>query len=127
MSRFKPEDESNKPNVKEHPAETSSKNTPLHTFPGLVPESKTSPLPVNISPFMDVNLKVSVILGETKMSMGELLKLGSGSIIELNNATGDPIDILINDTLYAKGEVVVVDECFGVKIVEIVNPQKGNG
>lgn len=85
------------------------------------PKGGTS-LPV--APLMDVNLKISVILGETEMSLGDLLKLGEGSIIELNNSTGEPIQILVNNRLYAKGDIVVVEDVFGVRISEILDPQK---
>lgn len=77
-----------------------------------------------VAPLMDVHLKVSVILGETEMSLGDLLKLGEGSVIELNNSTGEPILILVNERPYAKGDIVVVEDVFGVRISEILDPQK---
>lgn len=70
---------------------------------------------------MDVPLKVTVELGRTKKSIKEILELGPGSIIELDKLAGEPVDILVNGKFVAKGEVVVIDENFGVRITEIVN------
>jgi flagellar motor switch protein FliN len=61
------------------------------------------PLPTNIAPFMDITLRVSVVLGETRMTLGDLLKLGAGSVVELDRAAGDPIDILVNERLVCSG------------------------
>jgi flagellar motor switch protein FliN/FliY len=82
------------------------------------------PLPTNIGPLMDITLRVSVVLGETRMTLGDLLKLGTGSVVELDRAAGDPIDILVNERLYARGELVAVGESFGVRIIEIVGGVK---
>ncbi len=81
--------------------------------------SYKGPANLRIAPFMEVGLNVSVVLGKTVMSLGELLKLGAGAVIELNRPMGEPIDILVNDRFFAKGEIVVVDESFGVRILEI--------
>lgn len=82
------------------------------------------PLPTNIAPLMDISLRVSVVLGETRMTLGDLLKLGAGSVVELDRAAGDPIDILVNERLYARGELVAVGDSFGVRIIEIVGSVK---
>lgn len=76
----------------------------------------------NLRLLLDVPLMVSVQLGNTKMKIKELLDLGIGSIVELDRLAGEPVDVLVNDKLIAKGEVVVIDENFGVKITEIVSP-----
>jgi flagellar motor switch protein FliN len=68
----------------------------------------------------DLQLEVTVELGRTSMTVAEVLGLGPGSIIELERIAGEPVDILVNDRLIARGEVVVVDENFGVRIVEVV-------
>ena len=70
---------------------------------------------------MDVPLSVTVELGKTRCYVKDLLNLASGSIVELDRLAGDPIDILVNGKLFAKGEVVVIDENFGVRIKEIMN------
>jgi flagellar motor switch protein FliN/FliY len=70
---------------------------------------------------LDVGLQVTVELGRARMKIGEILALRSGSVIELDRLAGEPADILINGTLIARGEVVVVDEKFGVRIIEVVS------
>lgn len=76
---------------------------------------------LNLNLIKDVPLKVSVELGRTKKTLKEILELGHGAIIELNKMAGEPVDILVNGKFIAKGEVVVVDENFGVRITEIIN------
>src|SRR5688500_12877034 len=71
---------------------------------------------------LDVPLELSVELGRTRMSIQELLSLGPGSVIELDKIAGEPLDILINDRLVARGEAVVVNDKFGVRITDIVSP-----
>ena len=66
-------------------------------------------------------LRVTVELGRTKRSVKEILELSSGSIIELDKLAGEPVDILVNNRLIAKGEVVVIDENFGVRITDILS------
>lgn len=78
----------------------------------------------NIDLIMDVNLRVSVQLGQSRMTIREILDLGPGFVIELDKLAGEPVDILVNDKPIARGEVVVVDENFGVRVVDIISPQK---
>ncbi|WP_130860008.1 flagellar motor switch phosphatase FliY [Gracilibacillus phocaeensis] len=86
-------------------------------------ESTPSPEQRNLDLLMDIPLKVTVELGRTKRSVREILELTSGSIIELDKLAGEPVDILVNQKLIAKGEVVVIDENFGVRVTEIVNKE----
>ena len=72
----------------------------------------------------DVPLRITVELGRTKMTLKQVLELSIGSLIELDKLTGEPVDILVNGKLIAKGEVVVIDENFGVRITEIVSPKE---
>lgn len=74
----------------------------------------------NIGLIMDVPLEVTVELGRTTKSIHEILDFAPGTIIELNRIAGEPIDILVNGKYVAKGEVVVIEESFGVRITEIV-------
>jgi flagellar motor switch protein FliN len=69
----------------------------------------------------DIPLELSVELGRTKMLIKDLLQLKEGSIIELKKLAGEPIEILVNDRLVARGEVVVINEKFGVRLTDIVN------
>jgi len=78
-------------------------------------------LPSNIDLIMDVQLQVTVELGRTRMQIKEILDLGPGSIVELDKLAGEPVDLLVNGKLIAKGEVVVIDESFGVRITDIVS------
>jgi len=73
---------------------------------------------------LDVPLDVSVELGRNRMTIQDLLALGPGSVIELDKVAGEPLDILINDRLVARGEAVVVNDKFGVRITDIVSPQE---
>ncbi len=80
--------------------------------------------PENIDLIMDVPLEVTVELGRTQKSISDILEFGPGKIIELNKIAGEPIDVLVNGKYVAKGEVVVIEESFGVRITEIVNNGK---
>ena len=79
-----------------------------------------TPQPENIDLIMDVPLEVTVELGRTNKSISEILEFKPGTIVELNKATGSPIDVLVNGKLVARGEVVVIDENFGIRIVDII-------
>lgn len=94
------------------------------TFPQLKPESGTQPLPRNLELLLDVKVNVSVELGRSRVSIKDLLSLGSGSIITLDKLAGEPVDILVNGKPIAKGEVVVIDESFGVRILDIIAPKE---
>jgi flagellar motor switch protein FliN/FliY len=72
----------------------------------------------------DVALQVSVELGRTRMTIGEVLALRTNSVIELDKLAGEPADIFVNGTCIARGEVVVVDEKFGVRVLEVVSKSK---
>ena len=76
----------------------------------------------NLDFILDIPLKVTVELGRSSVLIKELLLFGQGSIVELDKAAGDPLDIYVNGKLVAKGEVVVVNEKFGVRISEIISP-----
>jgi len=78
----------------------------------------------NIGLLMDVFMEMTVELGRTKKLIREILGIGEGTIIELDKLAGEPVDILVNHKLIAKGEVVVIDENFGVRVTEIVSPME---
>lgn len=75
----------------------------------------------NLDMLLDIPLKVTVELGRTKKSIKDILDLASGSIIELDKLAGEPVDILVNEKLVAEGEVVVIDENFGVRVTDIIS------
>ena len=78
----------------------------------------------NLDLILDIPLSVTVELGRSKMLINDLLQLGQGSVIELTKLVGDPLEVLVNDKLVARGEVVVVNEKFGVRLTDIVTQWK---
>lgn len=72
----------------------------------------------------DVTVQVRVEVGRTRMYVQDILRLGSGSVVELDRLTGDPLDIFVNDRLVARGEVLVINETFAIRITEVINPAK---
>lgn len=81
-------------------------------------------VPTNVQMLLDINLNVTIELGRTRLSIRKILELGPGSIIELDRLAGEPVDLLVNDKVVAKGEVVVVDEYFGIRIISLVSPEE---
>ena len=81
----------------------------------------------NIGLLMDVFMEMTVELGRTRKLVKDILGMGEGTIIELDKLAGEPVDILVNRKLIAKGEVVVIDENFGVRVTEIVSPMERMG
>lgn len=76
----------------------------------------------NLDLILDIPLRVTVELGRTKMVVSDLLNLGQGSVIELSKLAGEPMEVLVNDKLVARGEAVVVNEKFGVRLTDIISP-----
>lgn len=93
-------------------------------FPSLMPPRTNAQEAGNISLIMDVSMEMTVELGRTRKLVKEILGMGEGTIIELDKLAGEPVDILVNHKLIAKGEVVVIDENFGVRVTEIVSPME---
>ena len=85
-----------------------------------VPSYKTTSLDL----ILDIPLTVTVELGRSKMLINDLLQLGQGSVIELTKLAGEPLEVLVNQKLVARGEVVVVNEKFGVRLTDIVSPME---
>jgi flagellar motor switch protein FliN/FliY len=78
----------------------------------------------NLALILDIPLRVTVELGRTKMAVNELLNLGQGSVIELSKLAGEPMEVLVNDKLIARGEAVVVNEKFGVRLTDIISTKE---
>lgn len=76
----------------------------------------------NLNLILDIPLRVTVELGRTKMPVNELLNLTQGSVIELSKLAGEPMEVLVNDKLIARGEAVVVNEKFGVRLTDVISP-----
>jgi len=79
---------------------------------------------VDLSLLMDVPLQLTVELGRARMTIESLLKLSQGSVVELSQAIGEPLDILVNNKLMARGEAVVVKDKFAIRIVDVVSPER---
>ncbi len=99
---------------------------------GPAPEPKAATFPVadgkggaatakNLDFILDIPMQVSVQLGTTRMLIRELLQLGQGSVVELEKLAGEPMDVLVNNKLVARGEVVVVNEKFGIRLTDVVS------
>lgn len=80
--------------------------------------------PQNIEVLLDVPVKLSVELGSCKTSMRDVLQLGPGSVVQLDKMADAPVDVFVNSRLFARGEVVVVEDRFGIKITEILGATK---
>ncbi len=89
-----------------------------------VPQAEAGSESNNLDLILDIPLRVTVELGRSRMVVSELLNLGQGSVIELNKLAGEPMEILVNDKLVARGEAVVVNEKFGVRLTDIISPKE---
>lgn len=85
---------------------------------------KTAAAARDIDFLLDIPLVVTVELGRTRMLINDLLKLGQGSVIELEKLAGEPVEILVNNKLVARGDVVVVNEKFGIRLTDIISPME---
>ncbi len=110
---------------KEKENDLLSKSAKTATFKDLTEEAK-SPRPDQgkreLDFILDIPLDVSAELGRTRLLINELLQLGQGSVIELNKLAGEPLEIFVNGKLVARGEAVVINEKFGVRLTDIISP-----
>jgi flagellar motor switch protein FliN/FliY len=79
---------------------------------------------LNLDLIMDVRLTLTLEVGRTRISVRNLLALTQGSVVELDKLAGEPLDVLVNGTLVAHGEVVVVNDKFGIRLLDVVSPEK---
>ncbi len=77
---------------------------------------------INLNVIMDIPVDLSMEIGRTKISIRNLLQLNQGSIVELDRLAGEPLDVMVNGTLIAHGEVVVVNERFGIRLTDVISP-----
>ncbi|MBI5233051.1 MAG: flagellar motor switch protein FliN [Deltaproteobacteria bacterium] len=82
------------------------------------------PESVSINRILDIPVTISVEVGRTRMLINDLLQLGHGSVVELEKVAGEPMEIYVNDRLVARGEVVVINEKFGVRLTDIISPME---
>jgi flagellar motor switch protein FliN len=103
-------------------------NNPAVTETAATAATPSNGFQANIDMLMDVPLTVTIELGRTEMTLKQALELNQGSVIELSRLAGDPIDVFVNERLIARGEVVVVDDKFAVRITELFsNTNKNSG
>ena len=107
------------------PATNGASPQPVE-LPGFEPAPRAD-LPQGIDLLSDVNLNVKIELGRTRMLVEDVLKLSSGAIVELDKLAGDPVDIYVNDRPVARGEVLVLNDNFCVRVSEILSPTAGEG
>lgn len=81
-----------------------------------------SPSEVNLEVVLNVNVDLALEVGRTSISVRELLQLNQGSVVELDRLAGEPLDVLINGTLVARGEVVVVNDKYGIRLTDVISP-----
>jgi flagellar motor switch protein FliN len=93
--------------------------------PGALPKGATQTgKPLDLEFLLDIPLQVRVEVGRTKLLIQELLQLGKGSVIELSKLLGEPFEVMVNEKLVARGEVVVVNDRFGVRLTDIISPHE---
>jgi len=105
------------------PAASQPQVTPVNIFeqltPGMVPGGAG-----NLDMILDIPVNLTVELGRTKIAIRSLLQLAQGSVVELNGLAGEPMDVLVNGCLIAQGEVVVVNDKFGIRLTDIITPSE---
>jgi flagellar motor switch protein FliN/FliY len=105
-------------------AETSGGDPSAKETDGAALKSAGDGSPDNFEFILDIPLQVTVELGRTKMLVNELLKLGQGSVIELTKLAGESLEILVNQKAIARGEVVVVNDKYGIRLTEVISPME---
>ncbi len=105
------------------PAPSTAKSAGESVFKPL-DKSGSGSAPRDLEMIMDIPVKLTVELGRTRITIKQLLELAQGSVVELDGLAGEPMDILINGYLIAQGEVVVVDDKYGIRITEIITPSE---
>ncbi len=113
----------NEGSVEEELKAQTHNTTPTADFDEFKREKPVPGTNPNLDFLLDVPLEISVELGRSSLRIKELLQLGQGSVVELNKMAGEPADIYVNGKLLAKGEVVVINEKFGIKLSEIISPE----
>lgn len=88
------------------------------------PFEEAAQRPNNLDVVLDIPVRLSMEVGSTSLSIRKLLQLNKGSVLELARAAGEPLDVLVNGTLVAHGEVVVVNEKFGIRLTDVISPEQ---
>jgi flagellar motor switch protein FliN/FliY len=93
-------------------------------FPELTGESSGAVAPGRLDMILDIPVQLTVELGRTKIPIRNLLQLAQGSVVELDRLAGEPLDVLVNGCLIAQGEVVVVNDKFGIRLTDVISPDE---
>jgi len=102
------------------PAQAEAQTAEFGTLqPDSVPEAKSD---INMDVILDVPVTLSMEVGRTRVPIRNLLQLNQGSVVELERVAGEPLDVFVNGTLIAHGEVVVVNEKFGIRLTDVISP-----
>ncbi|MFV0371248.1 MAG: flagellar motor switch protein FliN [Azonexus sp.] len=109
--------------VSETPA-TAAEAQPAHIFPAFDSPSAGGGVLNELDMILDIPVQITVELGRTKITIKNLLQLAHGSVVELDAMAGEPMDVLVNGTLIAQGEVVVVNDKFGIRLTDIITPSE---
>ncbi len=102
-------------------AESVAQEVEQAPLQNLQPEAGAAENSANLETILDIPVSLSVRIGETRISIKNLLQLNQGSVVELERLAGEPLDVLVNNTLVAHGEVVVVNEKYGIRLTDIVS------
>jgi flagellar motor switch protein FliN/FliY len=102
-------------------ADAAAAAKPAQIFQNLTPEN-VPPAANNLDLILDIPVQLTVELGRTKIAIRNLLQLAQGSVVELDGLAGEPMDVLVNGCLIAQGEVVVVNDKFGIRLTDIISP-----
>ncbi len=97
---------------------------PANIFPSFGSNANTSGVMNELDMILDIPVQITVELGRTKITIKNLLQLAHGSVVELDAMAGEPMDVLVNGTLIAQGEVVVVNDKFGIRLTDIITPSE---
>lgn len=118
--------EQNIPQMEEAPLETPKEKVTIQkpAFQPLTPTFHEKQAPRNLDLIMDVPLEFSVVLGKTKKTIKDVLSFGNGSVVELNKLADEPLEIFVNGKLIAQGEVVIINENFGIRITNILSKEQ---
>ena len=102
--------------------EGDDNGTDLASFDQLSPGGSGHSEDVNLDVILDIPVSIAMEIGRTSINIRNLLQLNQGSVIELDRMAGEPLDVLVNGTLIAHGEVVVVNEKFGIRLTDVISP-----
>lgn len=107
-----------------NPSDTSilENDTPRASFDALTADVDGQGTDLNLDVILDVSVSLSLEVGRTRIPIRNLLQLNQGSVVELERGAGEPLDVFVNGTLIAQGEVVVVNDRFGVRLTDVVSP-----